>query len=239
MLLKNGPAGSPGALPWPPAALAGRTLAVFGWTANDTQGQEGGYVNQHPPFIRTTLDGVTAGYPLSVVRAHEWGRSDFTGRGASSTLTHRPPLPPAAAGDVRARLPHLRLRGLQRERSAGGGGGSGRHHSRAGHHSHERRHPRVAVRARAAGRRGGGVGPRGHGPRRRAARAPPGACMGEGVRGGGEKRKQGKDCPAGPSPRLLPPLLMLLLLPPLLQTVVAAAAARRVPVTLLLINAGM
>lgn len=68
VLLKNRPAGSRGALPWQRGGLAGRTIAVIGFTANQTQAQEGGYVNQRPPFIRTTLDGVTGAFPLSVVR---------------------------------------------------------------------------------------------------------------------------------------------------------------------------
>jgi beta-glucosidase len=65
VLLKN--ADVPGSLPWSPRALAGKTIAVIGFTANQTQGQEGGYVNQNPPFIRTTLDGITDAFPLSIV----------------------------------------------------------------------------------------------------------------------------------------------------------------------------
>lgn len=68
VLLKNGATGEPGALPWARDGLAGRNIAVIGFTANQTQAQEGGYVNQRPPFIRTTIEGVVAAYPLSTVR---------------------------------------------------------------------------------------------------------------------------------------------------------------------------
>lgn len=63
VLLKNeGPT-----LPLAPGALAGRTIAVVGPSANDTLAQQGGYVTQHPAFIRTPLEGLAAAFPLSAV----------------------------------------------------------------------------------------------------------------------------------------------------------------------------
>jgi xylan 1,4-beta-xylosidase len=67
VLLKNGPPSSHSSLPLSPTALAGKRIAVIGFTANQTLGQEGGYVNQNPPFIRTTFDGIVDAFPLSVV----------------------------------------------------------------------------------------------------------------------------------------------------------------------------
>lgn len=60
----------PQALPWAPARLAGKRIVVLGVSANDTVAQEGGYVNTHPPFIRTTLEGLQDTYALSNVLYH-------------------------------------------------------------------------------------------------------------------------------------------------------------------------
>ena len=70
VLLKNTPihAGDTSPLlPLSPDALAGRTIAVLGPLANDSWAQMGGYVNQHPPFIRTPWDGLVDAFPLSRV----------------------------------------------------------------------------------------------------------------------------------------------------------------------------
>ena len=69
VLLKN--AAPPGAaaplLPLSPAALAGASVAVVGPLANDAWGVMGGYVNQHPSFIRTVFAGLADALPLSNV----------------------------------------------------------------------------------------------------------------------------------------------------------------------------
>jgi beta-glucosidase len=69
VLLKN--AAAPGAaaplLPLSPADLAGAAVAVVGPLANDSWAVMGGYVNQHPAFIRTVYDGFVDALPLSNV----------------------------------------------------------------------------------------------------------------------------------------------------------------------------
>jgi len=69
VLLKN--AAPPGAsaplLPLSPAALAGASVAVVGPLADDAWGVMGGYVNQHPSFIRTVFAGLADALPLSNV----------------------------------------------------------------------------------------------------------------------------------------------------------------------------
>lgn len=64
VLLKN----DASVLPLSPAALAGKTIAVFGVSAADVLAQQGGYVNQHPPFIRTPVEGLTDAFPLSSIQ---------------------------------------------------------------------------------------------------------------------------------------------------------------------------
>lgn len=69
VVLKNAAltAGGPPLLPLSPDALAGRTVAVLGPLANDSWAQMGGYVNQHPAFIRTPWQGIVDALPLSRV----------------------------------------------------------------------------------------------------------------------------------------------------------------------------
>ena len=58
VLLKN----DAGALPLRPATRAARPLVVLGISANDTAANAGGYVNTHPPWFHTPLDGLAAAY---------------------------------------------------------------------------------------------------------------------------------------------------------------------------------
>jgi beta-glucosidase len=71
VLLKNIPNAAGGSttplLPLDAVSLFGKTVAVIGPSANDTLAQQGGYVNQHPPFIRTPLEGLTDELALSTV----------------------------------------------------------------------------------------------------------------------------------------------------------------------------
>lgn len=63
VLLKN----DQGVLPLNRDILTGKTVTIFGPSGNDTLAQQGGYVNQHPYFIRTPLEGFTDALPLSNV----------------------------------------------------------------------------------------------------------------------------------------------------------------------------
>ena len=66
VLLKN----EGGLLPLSAAALEGKTLALIGPLGDDAYGVIGGYANRNPPFVRTFLDGLREGFPLSAVAFH-------------------------------------------------------------------------------------------------------------------------------------------------------------------------
>jgi hypothetical protein len=57
-------------LPLSKSALAGKGICVYGPNANDQKNMMGGYVNQHPRFIRTIFEGLTDEAPLSNVILH-------------------------------------------------------------------------------------------------------------------------------------------------------------------------